>query len=253
MTLYRFCVVSLILGLSLISAMLASCSKSSETHARIAVATNFLDTAQKLEAAFEAETDFTLDLVSGSTGQLYTQIINGAPYDAFLSADAARVTRLLVSDHGVDGTRMTYALGRLVLYGPKDAENILREGHFKRLAMANPKLAPYGMAAEETLNNLHLSETVSEKIVYGQNVGQAYGFVQTGNAELGFVALSQMKKGTDHYWIIPEHYYGKIWQDCVLLSYGKNNKSAEAFLKFLKSGPAQSIIKSSGYQVSPND
>ncbi|MEP3889260.1 MAG: molybdate ABC transporter substrate-binding protein [Hellea sp.] len=231
------------------TAMLASCAKTPETHARIAVATNFLDTAQKLEAAFEAETNFTIDLVSGSTGQLYTQIVNGAPYDAFLSADAARITRLLMSDHGVDGTRMTYALGRLVLYGAKDTETTLREGRFKRLAMANPKLAPYGMAAEETLNKLQLSGTVSDKIVYGQNVGQAYGFVQTGNAELGFVALSQMKKGSGNYWIIPERYYGKIWQDSVLLSFGKNNKSAIAFLSFLKSRHAQSIIKSSGYEV----
>ena len=252
MTLYRFCGVSLILGLSLVSAMLASCAKTSETHARIAVATNFLDTARKLETAFEAETNFTIDLVSGSTGQLYTQIINGAPYDAFLSADAARITRLLVSDHGVDGTRMTYALGRLVLYGPKDAETILKEGRFKRLAMANPNLAPYGMAAEETLNNLQLLDTVSDKIVYGQNVGQAYGFVQTGNAELGFVALSQMKKDSENYWIIPERYYGKIWQDSVLLSYGKNNQSAMAFLSFLKSRQAQSIIELSGYQVPHN-
>lgn len=231
---------------------MASCAKPSETHARIAVATNFLATAQKLEAAFEGETDFTLDLVSGSTGQLYTQIINGAPYDAFLSADAARITHLLVSGHGVEDTRSRYAHGQLVLYGADDAEGVLTSGHFRKLAMANPQIAPYGMAAKKTLDTLQLFESLSDEIVYGQNVGQAYGFVKTGNADLGFVALSQMQEGVDSYWVVPTAYYDTIRQDSVLLSFGKTNRSAKAFLDYLKSPPALDIIRSSGYEV-PSD
>lgn len=232
---------------------LGSCAKQSDTHARIAVATNFLDTAQKLEDAFETETDFTIDLVSGSTGQLYTQIINGAPYDAFLSADVARVTRLLESGYGVEGSRARYANGRLVLFGTDDAAEALKEGRFSKLAIANPQIAPYGVAAKQALKFMGLSEPVAGKIVFGQNVGQAYGFVKTNNADLGFLALSQMQEGTDNYWIVPKPYYDSIAQDSVLLSFGKNNKSARAFLSYLKSSQAKKIIKSSGYEVSPDD
>lgn len=248
MPLYRLCGVALILGFSL-----ASCAKQSETHARIAVATNFLDTAQELEAKFEAETDFTIDLVSGSTGQLYTQIINGAPYDAFLSADSARVSRLIKSEHGVYGTQNQYARGRLVLYGADDAEAVLKAGTFKKLAVANPQIAPYGLAAKQVLDYMQISEPFADRLVYGQNVGQAYGFVKTKNAELGFVALSQMQEGGGAYWIVPKLYYSAIAQDNVLLSFGKNNESAKTFLNYLKSSEAKQIIKSSGYEVSPDD
>ena len=253
MTLYRLCVVSLIVAVSLIlTVSMASCAKQSDTHARIAVATNFLDTAQELEAAFEAESDFTIDLVSGSTGQLFTQIINGAPYDAFLSADAARVSRLLKSGHGVEGTRVQYAHGRLVLYGADNGAGVLRGGTFKKLAIANPQIAPYGVAAKQALDFMQLSERFADRIVYGQNVGQAYGFVKTKNADLGFVALSQMQEGVDTYWVVPKTYYDTIAQDSVLLSFGKTNKSARRFLDYLKSSHAKEIIKSSGYEVSPD-
>lgn len=245
-TLYRFYILSLILGLSL-----TSCAKQSDGHARIAVATNFLETAQKLETAFQTETDYTIDLVSGSTGQLYTQIINGAPYDVFLSADAARVTRLLDESHFVSQPRLTYALGQLVLYGGGNVDARLRRGNFKKLAIANPDLAPYGHAAQQTLETMNVSVS-SDKIVYGQNVGHAYGFVATGNADLGFAALSQMR-ASDNYWPIPTDYYDPIRQDGVLLLRGTNNESALAFLNYLKTTEAQNIIKSSGYEVVSDD
>lgn len=254
MTLYRLFAVGLILAVSLtLTVSLASCANQSETHARIAVATNFLNTAQKLEAAFEAETDFTIDLVSGSTGQLYTQIINGAPYDAFLSADAARITRLVETGHGVDGTQAQYAQGRLVLYGADNAEDVMKAGDLKKLAIANPEIAPYGLAAKQVLESLQLSEFVADRLVYGQNVGQAYGFVKTKNADLGFVSLSQMQEEDDTYWVVPKTYYEPIAQDSVLLSFGETNQAARRFLDYLKSSQAKEIIQASGYEVSPND
>ena len=250
MTLYKWLAVSLILGLNL-----TSCAQQNDNHARIAVATNFFETAQKLEAAFEADTDYEIDLVSGSTGQLYTQIINGAPYDVFLSADAARVTKLIEGGQSVENTRITYAIGRLVLYGEEPSNSriaLLEAGNFKRLAMANPDLAPYGFAAQETLQSMELYETVLDKIVYGQNVGQAYSLVKTENAELGFVALSQMENLLGRYSIIPAASHTPIEQDGILLVRGKNNSAAIAFFNYLKSSDAQSIIKLSGYETVPS-
>lgn len=249
MTLYKWLAVSLILGLSL-----TSCAKQSEGHARVAVATNFLNTAQKLEAAFEAETDYKIDLVSGSTGQLYTQIINGAPYDVFLSADAARVTKLIEGGHGLEETRFTYAIGRLVLFGVEKSQSVLRTERDNKLAIANPDIAPYGAAAIEVikaLDTLELGNLGQLKIIYGQNVGQVYAFVKTGNADLGFVALSQMK-GAEGYWIVPTKHYSTIFQDAILLRHGNNSPSAIAFLNYLKSAPAQALIKSSGYANVPS-
>ena len=226
---------------------LVSCNGSGETHGRIAVATNFLPTAQSLEIIFEAETGFTIDLVSGSTGQLYTQIINGAPYDAFLSADVERVTRLAERQYGIAASSFTYAFGQLVLLGAVD-EEVLKSGAFNRLALANPDLAPYGFAAKETLTALQLTETFSNKIIYGQNVGQAFGFVKTGNADLGFVALSQVGKG-DVYWRVPNFYHNPIRQEGLLLTRGKDNRAAKAFMIFLQSAQARDLIKASGYAV----
>jgi molybdate transport system substrate-binding protein len=231
---------------------LCACVPQNGKIARIAVATNFLETAQKLEAAFEADTDYEIDLVSGSTGQLYTQIINGAPYDSFLSADAARVTRLLDSGHGVEGTEFTYAIGQLVVYGTNNPETDLKAGNFKTLAIANPELAPYGLAAKQALSHMDLFKPAETKLIYGQNVGQAYGFLATGNAELGLVALSQMKKTSDIFWRVPENYYAQILQDGILLSRSKDNKSARAFLNYLRSSAAHNIIINSGYQVEPS-
>jgi len=230
------------------AAGLSACAKQSDSHARIAVATNFLPTAQLLETAFEAETNFTINLISGSTGQLYTQIINGAPYDVFLSADAARVTGLIENGYGVESTRQTYALGQLVLYGVNEGESALKIGQFNKVALANPDLAPYGLAAMETLATVQLTEALADKIIYGQNVGQGYGFVKTGNADLGFAALSQMKEG-DIYWRVPKDYYRPIRQDAVLLIRGEENEAAKAFMVFLQNSNSRELIKSSGYEL----
>ena len=228
---------------------LCACAPQSNELARIAVATNFLETAQKLEAAFEADTDYQIDLISGSTGQLYTQIINGAPYDVFLSADAARVTKLMQGGYGVEGTQFTYAKGKIVVFGTDNPDTDLKAGRFKTLAIANPELAPYGLAAKEALIYMELYQGAEPKLIYGQNVGQAYGFVATRNAELGIVAFSQMKKTSDIFWMVPESYYRDIAQDGILLSLAKDNKSARAFLNYLKTPSAQNIIIKAGYEV----
>ena len=230
---------------------LTACIAQNDSSARIAVATNFLETAQKLEAAFEADTDYEIDLVSGSTGQLYTQIINGAPYDVFLSADTARVTKLMEGGHGVKGTQFTYAEGQIVVFGSQSPEADLKRGNFKALAIANPDLAPYGLAAKQALMSLDLYKALAPKLIYGQNVGQAYGFVATGNAELGIAALSQMNQTADIFWTIPQRYHGGVFQDGLLLSSGNDNKSASAFLNYLKMPKAKDIIKAAGYKVDP--
>ena len=230
---------------------LTACIAQNDSSARIAVATNFLETAQKLEAAFEADTEYEIDLVSGSTGQLYTQIINGAPYDVFLSADAARATKLMEGGHGVKGTQFTYAEGQIVVFGSQSPESDLKRGNFKALAIANPDLSPYGLAAKQALMSLGLYKALAPKLIYGQNVGQAYGFVATGNAELGIAALSQMNQTADIFWILPQRYHGGVFQDGLLLSSGSDNKSASAFLNYLKTPKAKDIIKAAGYKVGP--
>lgn len=230
-----------------VSLAFAACGQQNDNHARIAVATNFLETAKKLETVFEAETDYRIDLVSGSTGQLYTQIINGAPYEAFLSADAERVTRLIDDDFGIEETQFTYALGKIVLIGAEN-EDVLTSSTFNKLALANPDLAPYGVAGMETLKALDVPQTAYNKIIYGQNVGQAFGFVKTANADVGFVAQSQIQEG-DIYWSVPSSYYNPIHQDGVSLLRGEQNEAAIAFMEFLQNPQARQLIKSAGYDL----
>lgn len=227
---------------------LAGCAKSQTETARVAVATNFLITAKKLEAAFEGGSDFEIDIVSGSTGQLYAQIINGAPYDVFLSADAERVTKVMQTGYAADSSYFTYAVGQLVLIGEGDVLERLKSEEFKKLAMGNPVLSPYGAAAKETLAFLKLS-VPEDKIVYGQNVGHVYGFTRTGNADLAFAALSQVQDTKDNYWRVPEEYHAPIHQDGVLLKRGAETASAKAFMVFLQSAEARTIIEMSGYEV----
>ena len=208
----------------------------------------------RIEADFEASTDYEVTLTSGATGQLYAQIINGAPFDVLLAADQARPARLEQGGQAVTGSRFTYGLGQLALWSPAinpvNAQT-LEQGSFRRLAMANPDLAPYGKAAQEALDILGLSETLSPKIVQGQNIGQAYGLVATGNAELGFVALSAViqaepsQKG--YYWTVPQSFHRPIKQDAVLLSRAEDNDAAKAFLDYLKSDAGKAVIAAYGY------
>ena len=224
--------------------------------AQIAVAANFKPTLDALETTFEAKSSHTLVVTSGSTGKLYAQIRNGAPFDLFLAADQDRPSRLNASGAAVDGSRFTYAIGQLALWAP-NADVIgpdeLARGDFRRLAIANPDLAPYGAAARQVIAALHLAETTSGNLIFGENIGQAFAFVRTGNAELGFVALSQILSMSEAsrgaYWTPPQELYDPVRQDAVLLARGRDNSTAIAFIEFLKSDEAAAIIESHGYQT----
>ncbi len=217
--------------------------------AYIAVATNFKTTADQLTSAFMAQQQHQLIIVSGSTGKLFNQIKQGAPFDLFLSADEQRASRLIDEGFAVQGSQSTYAVGRLVLLGNQPHPlTDLKGNQFRRLAVANPKLAPYGLAAAQTLKKLDLEKVLADKIVTGENVGQAYAMVATGNADLGFVALSMIESAEQaQAWMVPADYHDPIRQDLVLLKHGQNNPAAQAFLSFLSSSQAQTLIEAAGY------
>jgi len=227
--------------------------------AMIAVASNFDRTARELEARFEETGIHSITIVSGSTGKLYAQIVNGAPFDAFLSADALRPSLLEAEGRAVEGSRFTYALGRLCLWSPDprrvamDGMQTLRAGDFRRLAVANPRLAPYGAAALNTLRAYALDETLADRLVMGENVGQAYSMVATGNAELGFVALAQVltlhEAAAGSRWDVPADLHDPIRQDAVLLRHGESNTAAAGFLRFMRSPEGRRLIQSFGYEV----
>jgi molybdate transport system substrate-binding protein len=225
--------------------------------ARIAVAANFAEPMQALAKLF-AGGGHEVVASPGSTGQFYAQIRNGAPFDVLLSADRATPERLESDGFAVKGTRFTYAIGKLALYSAEanrigaDGPGALR-GDFRKLAIANPELAPYGIASQQALTALGLWEALRPKLVLGQNIGQTFQFVATGNAELGFVALSQIagpnapKTGTR--WDVPQSLYRPIEQDAVLLQRGAANPAARAFLDFLRGPRARELIASYGYGV----
>lgn len=229
-------------------AILAASGPASAQDARIAVAANFTATAQKLGAAFTAETGSEIAFSFGSTGQLYAQITQGAPFDAFLSADVATPARLLDEGLATEGSDFTYAVGKLVLFstlpdlvtGPQSLK-----GNFTHLAIAEPAAAPYGAAAMEVIEALNLTEALAGKLVIGQNISQTYQFVDTANAELGFVALSQVAGRTDGSRWVVENLHTPITQDAVLLD--ADNQPAIAFLDFLVTDAARTIIRSDGY------
>lgn len=220
--------------------------------ATIAVAANFTAAANEIAAAFAAETGHEAVLSFGSTGKLYTQIAHGAPFDAFLAADTARPERAEREGLAVAGSRFTYAIGRIVLWS-RDRHRVqgpesLQGGTFSRLAIANPKTAPYGTAALQTLTTLGLAEDLQGRLVYGENIAQTYQFVTTGNAELGFVALSQVTGHDDgSRWPVPPGFYDPIHQQAVLLARGAGNAAARAFLDFLRGPTAAAIVGRYGY------
>ena len=220
---------------------------------RIAVATNFSGTMDALVGAFEAKSDHTILVSSGSTGSHYAQIKNGAPFDAFFSADAERPKLLESEGIGVAGSRFLYAVGRLALWSPRagyvDGDGaVIATGDYRHLAIANPELAPYGAAARQVLRARGLWDTVQPRLVQGQDIGQAYSFVATANAELGFVALAQIKRpGTDpdgSDWLVPESLHEPIEQQAVLL---RDTPGARAFVEFVKTEEARAIIRNYGY------
>jgi molybdate transport system substrate-binding protein len=220
----------------------------------VAVATNFAPTCRAIAEAFSAATQHELVISEGSTGKLFAQIENGAPFEVFLSADAARPRVLEERGHSVTGSRFVYALGRLALWSPREGfvrdESVLRGDAFQHLAIANPELAPYGAAARDVLQRLGLWERLQPKLVRGEDIGQTFHFVSTGNAELGFVALSQLTpdRGGSR-WLVPPNLYVPIEQQAVLLMPGRYELAARAFLDFLKSDAARDLIERAGYGV----
>ncbi len=224
----------------------------------VAVASNFTAPMKVIAQAFERDTGHKVILSFGATGQFYAQIKNGAPFAVLLAADDETPARLEREGVAVTGTRFTYATGKLVLWSKKadlvdDKGEILKTGKFDKLALANPKLAPYGAAAMQVLEKLSLTKQLGPKLVEASNIGQTFQFVSSGNAALGFVALSQvfengkLKEGSD--WVIPSNLYSPIKQDAVLLTSGKANLAAQALLHYLRSDRAKAIIVSFGYDL----
>jgi molybdate transport system substrate-binding protein len=240
--------------LGLAAAYLWSSGAALAASINVAVAANFTGAAKEIAAAFKAKTGDDAVLSFGASGQFYTQIKQDAPFDILLSADDARPKKLVEDGLGVAESRFTYAVGKLVLWSKTNdlvkGEETLKSASFAKLAIANPIAAPYGAAAIETLKALKLYDALQSKIVQGESISQAFQFVDTGNAELGFVALSQLAKITSgSRWLVPQTLYSPILQDAVLLKKGANNEAATAFMTFLKGPEARTIIEKYGYSV----
>jgi molybdate transport system substrate-binding protein len=225
---------------------------------QVAVAANFAGPMKPIAADFEKSSGHKLSVALGATGKFYAQIQNGAPFEVLLSADDATPAKLEKENLAVPGSRFTYAIGKLALWSAKSGfvdgkGNVLRQGKFTHLALANPKTAPYGAAAVETLTRLGLLDALSPKFVQGENIAQAQQFVATGNAELGFVALSQVqengKLASGSVWIVPENLHTPILQDAVLLTKGKDSAAAKAFLEYLHGKQAEATIRRYGYDL----
>lgn len=239
-----------------ISILLASPVMAEEV--TVAVAANFSAPMKQIAAEFEKETGHKTVLTFGASGKFYAQIKNGAPFQLFLSADDEKPIQLTKDGLTVADSRFTYAIGTLVLWSAKQGfvdpkGEVLSKGNYAKIAIANPKLAPYGAAAIEVLTKQGLLTTVTPKFVQGENISQTHQFVFTGNAELGFVALSQvMKDGkipAGSAWVVPGTLHSPIRQDAVLLSTGKDNAAAKALLNYLKSDKVKKIIRSYGYEI----
>jgi molybdate transport system substrate-binding protein len=237
-------------AVGLVVALAAGDAAAGQTN--VAVAANFTDAVKEIAAAFKKSSGHDAVLSFGSTGQLYTQITQDAPFQIFLAADAARPKKAVDEGLGVADSRFTYAIGKLVLWSKTPSlvkgEETLRKGAFTKLSIANPTAAPYGAAAVETLQALELYDGLKPKIVQGNNISQTFQFVDTGNAELGFIALSQLA-GNDagSRWLVPQNLYKPIRQDAVLLKKGAGNAAATAFMSFLKGPEAKAIIEKYGY------
>ena len=238
------------------ASLFAGFTHAAEVH--IAVAANFTAPINEIAAAFEKDSGHKVIAAFGPTGGLYTQIKHGAPFEVFLAADDSTPARLEAEGEILAGSRFTYAIGKLVLWsasaGYVDAEGeVLRRNEFNHLSIGNPKTAPYGLAATQVLGKLGLIDAVKPKLVEGTNITQAYQFVATGNAELGFVALSQVYKDGQisggSAWIVPEDMYEPIRQDAVILNKGKDNPAAAALVDYLKGPKAAAVIKSYGYDL----
>lgn len=225
----------------------------------VAVASNFTKPMTEIAEAFEKATGHSANLAFGSSGKFVSQLENGGPFEVFLSADTSNPLKLEKSGLAVDGSRFTYAIGKLVLWSSQanyvDAQGqILSTGSFKHIALADPKLAPYGATATEVMKSLGVLDKLQPLFVLGENIAQTYQFISTGNAELGFIALSQVigkdgKINEGSGWIVPSNLHKPILQDAILLKKGAENAAAPALLGFLKSQEAQAIIRKYGYDI----
>lgn len=243
---------------STLSAALLVWGQAHAGEVHVAVSANFTAPMQAIASAFEEDKGHKAILSFGASGKFYAQIVNGAPFEVFLSADAAIPAKLEGEGHAIKDRRFTYAIGTLVLWSAKpdfvDTQGeILKTGKFNKLSITNPKTAPYGAAAIQTLAQLGVLEAVQGRFVQGENVSQTLQFVSTGNADLGFVALSQvfqdgqMTGGSA--WKVPSHYHDPILQDVVLLKKGEGNEAAHALFDYLKGTRAQAIIQRYGYAL----
>lgn len=223
----------------------------------VAVAANFTGPLAQIAEGFTTATGHTLKVTAGATGKFYSQIVAGAPFEVLIGADTDTPRKLIAEGHAVPGTAFTYAIGQLVLWSAKpglvdDQGAVLSSGRFQHLAVANPKLAPYGHAAMEVLRARGLADTLAPTLVTGETIAQAYQFVASGNAELGFVALSQVavpgQPVQGSYWRVPASLYSEIRQDAVLLKAGEKSAAAQALLQHLKGPAARAVIQAYGYR-----
>lgn len=220
----------------------------------VAVAANFTAAMQKIAPLFEQETGHKLSVAYGSTGRFYAQIKNGAPFQVLLAADDETPAKLEKDNLALPNSRFTYAVGRLVLWSKSPTlvdkqGDVLKTDKFDKLALADPRLAPYGLAAVETMQALGLLDKLKPRLVQGENIAQTFQFVSTQNAQLGFVALSQIPPQEGSAWLVPSHLHTPIRQDAVLLNKGKNEPAAAALLQFLRGEKARAIIRSHGYEI----
>lgn len=250
----KFSVKHLLLG----TVALALSATSMAGQARIAVAANFAEPIKAIAAVLEKTTGHTLQVTLGATGRLYAQIKNGAPFDVFLAANTAAPVALEKDGLAKTGSSFTYAKGKLVLWSADAAKidargDVLKSGGFRKLAYANPKTAPYGKAAVQTIDKLGLTSALTPKLVQGESIGQTFNFVHTGNAEIGFVALSQVLEGGKlkggSMWVVPQALYKPIQQNAALLDHGANNPAAVALVKLLQSPNIKDLIRSYGYDI----
>lgn len=243
----------------LLGALLAAMSQVANAgEVSAAVAANFTEPVKQIVELFQKETGHTVKLSFGSSGKFTSQIKEGAPFDVFLAADEKNPKLLEKEGLAVEGSRFVYALGKLVLWSAQpglvdDKGYVLRKGNYNKIAYADPKLAPYGLAAKETLEDLGLWTVVQGKLVTGESITQTYQFAATGNAELAFIALSQITKdgkvSEGSWWVVPSHMYNPIKQAAVQLTAAKDKEAAKAFLTFLKSEKAVAIIRNFGYEL----
>jgi molybdate transport system substrate-binding protein len=225
---------------------------------QVAVAANFTAPMKEIAADFERETGHKVVSSFGATGKYYAQIKNGAPFEILLAADDETPAKIEKEGAAPAGTRFTYAIGKLVLWSAQpglvdDKGNVLKTGNFAHLAIASPKVAPYGAAAIEVLKKMDLLAAIEPKFVQGENISQAHQFVVSGNAPLGFVAMAQVYEGgklkSGSAWIVPSTLYSPIRQDAIVLAKGKGKPAADAFIKYLKGEKARNVIRSYGYDL----